>query len=154
MAYICGVDPGRDGAVAWVDTESGKLLGWADAESDDPATNARLYELFLGAEAVVIEHMVSFGGNSKTLLVLTVAEGEALGLAKLAGVTEIHRPTARAWKKALGVSSVKSTSKALTAELFDMPNRPRHDYHEAALLAWYGLQQKRSRQAQGAGHGA
>lgn len=140
MAYICGVDPGRDGAVAWVDTESGKLLGWADAKSDDLATYARLYELFQGAEAVVVEHMVSFGGNPTTLLILTVAEGEALGIAKLAGVKKIYSPKAREWKAALGVSSVKSTSKARTAELFGMPDRPRHDCHEAALLAWYGLE--------------
>lgn len=150
--YIFGVDPGRKGAVAWIDADTGEFAGVADAGSADPTAPALLLELFQQARLVVIEHPEAFAGpfSGKTQMILAEGFGMVAGIANLAGAP-IARPTASKWKRALAVTSDKETSiEAVRAELapeqfeqFTIP-RPRSvavsdDRCEAYLLARYGF---------------
>jgi hypothetical protein len=135
--YIVGIDPGRQGAVAWID-QSNQLLGIDEAGSADESTPIRLFKLFQGAALVVVERPLAFPGvPAQSLMTLTESYGAAVALARAAGVRVIT-PTASTWKRAVGVTADKSTSKMLAAELYGVPERTRHDLCEACLLSYYG----------------
>lgn len=138
--FIFGIDPGRHGAVAWVD-ESNKLQGLEEAGSADEDTPRRLFELFKQAKLVVVERPLAYPGTpAQSLVTLTESYGAAVAVARVCGVPVIT-PTASTWKRAVGVTSVKSTSVARATELYDLPKRTRHDKCEAALLAHFGWMQ-------------
>lgn len=138
--FIFGIDPGRHGAVAWVD-ENNKLQGIEEAGSADESTPGRLFDLFKRARLVVVERPLAFPGiPAQDQMILAESYGAAVALARLAGVPVIT-PTASSWKKTVGVTRVKATSVARATELYDLPKRTRHDKCEAALLAHYGWMQ-------------
>lgn len=135
--YIVGIDPGRQGAVAWID-QGNHLLGIDEAGSADETTPVRLFRLFQGAALVVIERPLAFPGvPAQSLITLTESYGAAVALARVANV-KVITPTASAWKRAVGVTAEKSTSKARAAELYGISDRTRHDLCEACLLAYFG----------------
>lgn len=149
MQYIFGIDPGRDGAVAWVD-ENNQLQGLEEAGSADEGTPRRLFDLFAQARLVVVERPLAYPGTpAQSLVTLTESYGAAVAIARVCGVP-VLTPSASTWKRAVGVTKEKSTSVAKATELYDLPKRTRHDKCEAALLAWYGLRKL----GLGAGYGA
>lgn len=138
--FIFGIDPGRNGAVAWVD-ENNQLQGVEEAGSADESTPQRLFDLFQHASLVVVERPLAFPGiPAQDQMILAESYGAAVALARLAGVPVIT-PTASSWKKTVGVTRVKRTSVAKAAELYGLPKDTRHDKCEAALLAHYGWMQ-------------
>lgn len=140
MQFIFGIDPGRKGAVAWVD-ENNQLQGIEEAGSADESTPQRLFDLFKRARLVVVERPLAFPGiPAQSLVTLTESYGAAVALARASGVP-VLTPTASTWKRAVGVTSVKGTSVAMATELYGLPKKTRHDRCEAALLAHYGWMQ-------------
>ncbi len=138
--FVIGVDPGRRGAVAVVEADTGRLVGMEDAFSDDPSTPSDLHNLFAGASIVVVERPLAYPGiPAQSLITLAESSGAAVALARCAGVRTLLQPTASQWKRALGVTSEKRTSIDAAMRLFELEGcPPRHDLCEAALLAWYG----------------
>lgn len=141
MRYIFGIDPGRKGAVAWMDPVSRELVGVEDAFSDNEDSPRRLCELFKEAKLIVIERPLAFPGTpAQSLITLATSYGSTLGIALALGVPVVT-PTASQWKRSVGVSSDKKSSVAEAVHLFNWEGRaPRHDKCEAMLLAYYGWQ--------------
>lgn len=138
--YIMGIDPGRKGAFAIIETMNGDLVGMEDAFSDDPSMPKNLLTLLSEVSAVVVERPLAYPGTpAQTLITLAESYGAAVALARCAGVRTLLLPTAAQWKRALGVTSEKRTSVEATMRIFELTGRPpRHDLCEAALLARYG----------------
>lgn len=138
--YIMGIDPGRKGAFAIVETIKGDLVGMDNAFSDDPTTPQNLLTLMTEASIVVVERPLAYPGiPAQSLITLSESYGAAVALARCAGVRTLLLPTAAQWKRKLGVTSEKRTSVEAAIRLFELTGRPpRHDLCEAALLARYG----------------
>lgn len=143
--YIMGIDPGRKGAFAIVESIKGELVGMDDACSGDPTMPENLLTHLREVSAVVVERPLSFPGTpAQSLITLAESYGAAVALARCAGVRTLLLPTAAQWKRKLGVSSEKRTSVEAAMRLFELTGRPpRHDLCEAALLARYGYLQLR-----------
>lgn len=143
--YIMGVDPGRKGAFAIIETIRGDLVGMADAFSDDPSMPKNLLGLMSEVSAVVVERPLAYPGiPAQSLITLAESYGAAVALARSAGVRTLLLPTAAQWKRKLGVTSEKRTSVEAAMRIFELNGRPpRHDLCEAALLARYGYLQLR-----------
>jgi len=143
--YIMGIDPGRKGAIAIVETIEGYLVGMEDAFSNDPSMPKSLLTLLSEVSAVVVERPVAYPGTpAQSLITLAESYGAAVALARCAGVRTLLLPTASQWKRTLGVTSEKRTSVEAAVRLFELTGRPpRHDLCEAALLARYGYLQLR-----------
>lgn len=138
--YIMGIDPGRKGAFAIVESISGELVGMDDAFSGDPNMPKNLLTLLSEVSAAVVERPLAFPGTpAQSLISLAESYGAAVALARCAGVRTLLLPTAAQWKRKLGVTSEKRTSVEAAIRLFELTGRPpRHDLCEAALLARYG----------------
>ena len=137
---IMGIDPGRKGGIAIVETERGELVGMENAFSDDPSFPKYLLTLLSEVSAVVVERPLAFPGTpAQSLITLAESYGAAVALARSAGVKQILLPTAAQWKRKLGVTSEKRSSVDAAMRIFELEGRPpRHDICEAALLARYG----------------
>lgn len=138
--YIMGIDPGRKGAFAIVETIEGSFVAMDDAFSNDPSMPKNLLTLMSEVSAVVVERPLAYPGiPAQSLITLAESYGAAVALARCAGVRTLLLPTAAQWKRALGVTSEKRSSVEAAVRLFEFTGRPpRHDLCEAALLARYG----------------
>jgi len=138
--YIMGIDPGRKGAFAIIESIKGELVGMDNAFSDDPATPKNLLTLMSEVSVVVVERPLAYPGTpAQSLITLAESYGAAVALARCAGVQTLLLPTASQWKRKLGVTGEKRTSVEAAMRLFELTGRPpRHDICEAALLARYG----------------
>lgn len=138
--YIMGIDPGRKGAFAIVETIEGSFVGMDDAFSDDAAMPKNLLTLMSEVSAVVVERPLAYPGTpAQSLITLAESYGAVVALARCAGVRTLLLPTAAQWKRKLGVTSDKRTSVEAAMRIFELTGRPpRHDLCEAALLARYG----------------
>lgn len=140
--YI-GVDPGSKGAIAVLDAE-GRLIRVHDAKSDDDLATAVIAKVIReesvhGPVAFAVERAVAFQfNNGKSLVKLGLASGAAYGVAVALGAW-LDWPTASVWKRKLGVTSDKGSSKALARQLFGdaLPKVCRDDKAEAALIAFW-----------------
>lgn len=143
--YIMGIDPGRKGAFAIVETIEGDLVGMDDAFSDDPDMPKNLLTLMSEVSAVVVERPLAFPGTpAQSLITLAESYGAIVALARCAGVRTLLLPTAAQWKRKLAVTGEKRTSVEAATRIFELTGRPpRHDLCEAALLARYGYLQLR-----------
>ena len=143
--YIMGIDPGRKGAFAIIETVKGELVGMDDAFSGDPTMPENLLTLLREVSAVVVERPLAFPGTpAQSLIALAESYGAAVALARCAGVPTLLLPTAAQWKRTLGVTSEKRTCVEAAMRIFELTGRPpRHDLCEAALLAYYGYLQLR-----------
>lgn len=151
--YVMGIDPGRKGAFAIVETIKGDLVGMDNAFSGDPTMPKNLLTLLSEVSTVVVERPLAFPGTpAQSLITLAEGYGAAVALARCAGVRTLLLPTAAQWKRKLGVTSKKRTSVEAAMRIFELTGRPpRHDLCEAALLAYYGyLQLRESSVARGA----
>lgn len=138
--YIMGVDPGRKGAFAIIETVKGDLVGMDNAFSGDPTMPKNMLTLLSEVSTVVVERPLAYPGTpAQSLITLAESYGAVVALARCAGVRTLLLPTAAQWKRTLGVTSDKRTSIEAAMRLFELTGRPpRHDLCEAALLARYG----------------
>lgn len=138
--YIMGIDPGRKGAFAIIETIKGDLVAMDNAFSGDPEMPKNLLTLLSEVSAVVVERPLAYPGTpAQSLITLAESYGAVVALARCAGVQTLLLPTASQWKRKLGVTGEKRTSVEAAVRLFEFNGRPpRHDLCEAALLARYG----------------
>lgn len=140
--YIA-VDPGRKGAVAVLDA-FGKLIRLEDAGSAQglgagAVSQVLREESVHGPLAVAIERPLAFRvNNAASLVTLSLAAGGAYGAAVALGAS-VEFPTASVWKRNLGVTASKTTSRLRARELFGdtIPPTCRIDRCEAALIAYW-----------------
>lgn len=92
-----------------------------------------------GPLAVAIERPLAFRvNNAASLVTLSLAAGGAYGAAVALGAS-VEFPTASVWKRNLGVTASKTTSRLRARELFGdtIPPTCRIDRCEAALIAYW-----------------
>jgi hypothetical protein len=150
--YIA-VDPGRRGAIAVLDA-AGSLIRLEDAASEDRlgATAIALVireESLHGPMAVAVERPLAFRvNNAASLITLSLAAGSAYGAAAALGAS-VEFPTASVWKRSVGVTADKTTSRTRARELFGdaIPGNCRTDKCEAALIAYWLLRKHLSGRA-------
>lgn len=152
---ICGIDPGKKGAIAFYDSTMDELIEIHDM----PESVSEVAFLFVygGPEAidlVVIEEVSSMtyvdssgqtrGQGSKASFTFGKGFGEILGVcAGLSLKVKLVKPSI--WKRLMGLSSDKSASRQLAREKFPSDasffNRAKDDGRaEAALLALFGAE--------------
>jgi len=137
------VDPGRKGAVAVLDA-FGELIRLEDAGSAhelgaEAISQVLREESAHGPLAVAIERPLAFRiDNAASLVTLSLAAGSAYGAAVALGAS-VEFPTASVWKRSIGVTADKTTSRTRARELFGdaIPTRCRIDKCEAALIAYW-----------------
>lgn len=140
--YIA-VDPGRKGAVAVLDA-FGELIRLVDAGSKEELGAGAVIRVIReesthGRLAVAIERPLAFRiDNAASLVTLSLAAGGAYGAAVALGAS-VEFPTASVWKRSIGVTADKTTSRTRARELFGdaIPTRCRIDRCEAALIAYW-----------------
>jgi hypothetical protein len=140
--YIA-VDPGRSGAVAVLDA-GGQLIRLHDAKSENALATEVLAQVIReesvhGSVAFAVERPLAFRvDNGASLITLSLASGAAFGVAAALGAW-VEFPSASVWKRKLGVTSDKGTSKSRARELFGdaLPKVCRDDKAEAALIAFW-----------------
>lgn len=145
FSYYIGIDPGRKGALA-VLNEAGELVLLTDACSTEELGVLSIEPVLLeyackGQALVVVERPLAFPGvPAQDQITLALAAGAASGLARAHGASVMF-PTASQWKRAMGVTSSKQSSKDKAAHIFGAGaiGRARHDKCEAALLAYWGF---------------
>lgn len=143
---VAGIDPGQNGAIAVLDDEDG-IITCVDMPTADGSVSPVLVHRTLAGhghlDLVVIENVHSMPKQG-------VASSFKFGRSKgvLEGVTAalrvpVEMPTASVWKRSLGVTADKDSSRAKALELWpdaaDLLARKRDaDRAEALLLAEYG----------------
>ena len=155
MKYIFGIDPGASGAIAILDSETGKLIDVIDMPTTElkvgGKTKHRVSPVFLQSElafyaddaGAVVELVNAMPGQGVTSM---FAFGEAFGIVRgvLAGMkvsTDLVQPAK--WKRDLKVNPGKDGSRALAAQTWpdkaDFFKRVKDDGRaEAALIALWG----------------
>ncbi len=142
---ILGIDPGRQGALALLDTAEGRVTC-----TDMPDTTAGLANFIVALPRVafcIIEkpfypQMIGIKNAAK----IAEAYGALKACLHWGGIpTREVRPAE--WKAALGLTSSKSASREKAGMLFpddaDQWNRVKDDGRaEAALIAWHGSRVK------------
>lgn len=137
------VDPGRKGAIAVLDA-IGQLVRLDNAGSLEglgahAVAQVLREEAIHGPLAVAIERPLAFRvDNAASLITLSLAAGSAYGVAVALGAS-VEFPTASSWKRKLGVTADKATSRTRARELFGdtIPLNCRIDKCEAALMAYW-----------------
>ncbi len=151
MNYICGIDPGKTGAISLITNSQHLIL-----VEDMPPSVQELAEFFrLHADSIgfaVVEEVGSMiytnkagerrGQGAKPSFTFGKGFGEILGvLAALQIPVKLIKPSV--WKSLMNLSSNKNDSLALARKLFpDNQNlftrKKDADRAEASLLAWFG----------------
>lgn len=142
MSILCGIDPGRNGAIAIFDTETMRVTC-----HDMPDTTAGLHDLIAGLPIVKVcalekpfyPQMIGITNATKIAEAYGILRG-ALQWRDIP-VREV-RPSE--WKRALNLGTSKAASREKAGQFFpddaEQFKRVRDDGRaEAALLAWYGL---------------
>ena len=142
MALILGIDPGKKGALAVLDTET-----HAVATHDMPGTTRELHDLIAGLPIIkiaVVEkpYYPAINGTSNA-----GKKGESYGV--LIGALEwrdipFREVPPKDWKASLIVPTDKNAARQRANQFFpdaaDQWPLVKHDGRaEAALIAWYGL---------------
>ena len=139
---ILGIDPGRQGALAIMDTDGPTVETY-----DMPDTTLGLHNLICSLP------VVAFCVLEKPFYPQMIGVSNAVKIAEAFGVLKgalawksipVREVRPNEWKPALGLSTDKAASRAKADELFpgfcDQWARKKDDGRaEAALLAWYGL---------------
>lgn len=147
--YIAGIDPGRTGAIAVLDTVCRTLLLFPMQLDDEghvcAGSTSQLFRnvLSLRLELIVLEEVHAMPKQGVTS---SFTFGRAYGLVEEAaaalGVPMMYAPP-HVWKKAMGLSSDKNESRRLAQKLFSasagfFARVKDEGLAEAALLAEYG----------------
>lgn len=150
-----GIDPGQSGAIAIVDSDDG-IIACHDMPVADGAVSAVLVHRILAGhghiDLAVIENVHSMPRQG---VVSSFKFGRSKGVVE--GVVAalripVEMPSPAAWKKAMGVSADKDSSRAKALELHpvhaDLFARVKDaDRAEAVLLAEWGLRLLAERRA-------
>lgn len=157
--FTIGIDPGASGAVAIVETKTGKLIDVFDMPAVEvrignklkrrvsPEMLAAELEHYAREESTCwIEQVGAMPGQGVTSM---FAFGESAGLARgvLAGLRiPVFQVTPSTWKKSMKVNASKDGSRAKAAQIWPDKagefKRVKDDGRaEAALIAAYGVQQ-------------
>ena len=143
---ILGVDPGRHGALAILDTGTFKRVTCHDM----PATIDGLHDLVAGLPEIafaVVEQLHAGPQMSRTTVgVMFEAYGALKGALAWRSIA-VHTVRPHLWKGALNIPADKTAARRRAAEFFpDDAHQWRLAKHdgraEAALIAWYGLRWK------------
>lgn len=155
MTRVMGIDPGINGCIALVDTETGESKWWDMPRLDKSVDCIELVRLaveeFGKVDMVVIEHVWALPGQSSSA---GFAFGKNVGvLHMLAAVlncrTELVTPIK--WKKHFGVNGIKGEEKKKLKEKAILKAKLRFPEHadkllkskdgrsEALLIAEYGV---------------
>lgn len=142
MSFIVGIDPGRQGAIAILDTESERV----DCH-DMPDTTAGLHDFIAGLP--IIKHAIiekPFCGpimSRRTISVMFEQYGVLRGALQWRDIpfTEV-RPAI--WKKDMNLSQDKGASRDKAGQIFpddaELFKLVKHDGRaEAALMAWWSF---------------
>lgn len=141
---ILGIDPGKNGALALLDTDARRVT-----VHDMPGTTAELHELVAGLPPIrvcVLEKLHAGPSMGRTT-VATMFEGYGVLKGALAWRSiPVRDVRPGKWKPSIGVSADKNSSRQKASEVFpdDAPlfARVKDDGRaEASLLALYGLEQ-------------
>ena len=142
MSFYLGVDPGKKGAIAVLDSEMMRVEC-----HDMPATTRELHDLIAGLP------MIKHGSVEKPFYPQMIGVTNAAKIAQAFGCLlgalqwrDIPFVEVRSnkWKPALNLSKDKSASREMAMQLFpddaDQFKRVKDDGRaEAALLAWWGM---------------
>lgn len=147
MSLIIGIDPGLEGALAFIDTSGNGMLAACVEDMPvagghvDPAVLAHLLAEKRNAHAF-IEQVNSFGMGRKSAFTFGHGVGAVLGVLAALGIpyTEV---TPAAWKKTYGLRRDKNASRAAALKLFpslagDLRRAKDDGRAEALLIAEYG----------------
>lgn len=139
MAFFLGIDPGRQGAIAVLDSDT-----MAVAVHDMPDTTAGLHDLIAGLPLIKVAllekpffpRMIGITNAVK----IATAYGTLTGALAWRSISVREIPPVE-WKKRLGLSSVKAASREKASMLFpdiaEQFKRVKDDGRaEAAILAW------------------
>lgn len=146
---VAGHDPGKTGATALVNTQTG-TVNFVDTPTwkhgsryaiDIDALWARLYDAEI--TRVMIEHVHARPQDSQNpggFGAMMRMFGAAETILRLSGA-EVFYVTPATWKRKLGLNkTTKADAVDLARTLYSgLPKRLRHDKAEALLLAHYGL---------------
>jgi len=142
MTIILGIDPGRSGALALLDTDTRRV----DCH-DMPTTTEALHDIIAGLPLIAFAVLEQLHAGPQMGRTTVAAMFESYGVLKGALAwrsiqTFTTRPSQ--WKPALNVPADKTAARRRAAEFFpDDAHQWRLAKHdgraEAALLAWYGL---------------
>lgn len=139
---IVGVDPGRNGAIAVLDTDSRRVIC-----HDMPSTTLGLHDLIASLpsikHAAVERPFYPAHVGTKSVATMAFNYGVLLGALAWRSIPVIEVAPAR-WKKSLNLSSSKAASREQASRIFPDDahqwKRVRDDGRaEAALIAWWGI---------------
>lgn len=142
MSILMGIDPGKKGAIAILDTETMQV-----ATTDMPDTTAALHDFIAGLPIIkkcVIEKpfypaMIGITNATK----IAQAYGTLMGALAWRDIPTAEVRPAK-WKAAMDLSSSKAASREKANQLFpdnaDQWTRVKDDGRaESALIAWWGM---------------
>lgn len=156
-ALVLGIDPDAYGALALVDRETGALVELLDMPSLE-LKPARLVDV--AQLAVILDEWSTRIGDAyierawarptdPPSFAFRVGHnyGALCGVVR-AHFIRLHLPSPQAWKKAMGVTSEKDSSRAMASSLFPADAgrwrfKKNHGRSEAALIASYGARELR-----------
>lgn len=144
MTLCLGIDPGRQGGLALLDTDTRRVIC-----HDLPPTTADLHDLIAGLP--IVKHATVerpfYPAHVGTRHVATMAFNYGVLLGALAWRSiPVVEVTPAKWKAALNVSPDKNGSREQASRIFpddtDQWKRVKdHNRAEAALIAWWGKSQ-------------
>lgn len=142
MTMILGIDPGRKGALALLDSETGRV-----ACTDMPETTAALHDFIAGLPIIHCAWLEQLHAGpvmgSKSVAAMFESYGVLKGALAWRSIP-INTVRPSVWKQKLNCPADKGGAIRRAAEIFpdDAHQWPlkKHDGRaEAALIAWYGL---------------
>ena len=144
MAYYLGIDPGRQGALALIDSATNTLTC-----IDMPDTTAKLHDFI--ADLPIVKRAIlerPFCGPivaRRTIAVMFEQYGVLRGALQWRDIPFIEVQPSK-WKAALGLSKDKGASRDKAGQIFpddaELFSRIKDDGRaEAALIAWWGMGQ-------------
>ena len=141
MSVILGIDPGRRGALALLDTDSLRVT-CHDMPGDTSALHALICELPL-VKLCALEQLHAGPQMSRTTIAAMFEAYGALKGALAWRSIPVFSTRPSQWKPALSVPADKSAARRRASEFFpddaDQWRLAKHDGRaEAALIAWYG----------------
>jgi hypothetical protein len=153
MRFVCGIDPGVDGAAAFVDTDSAtaQVVDLPQGpHGTDPVALQELLTDVWGVRSVWVEDNRANGRNGS---LANFSMGRSMGLiiatVMTAGIV-LHRIKPVEWQRGVGLSNVpaakrKEASRMRALELFpdcreQLKRKRDHNRAEALLIASYARQ--------------
>lgn len=140
MAYFLGIDPGKKGAMAVLDSETGRVT-----VADMPGTTPELHDAIAGLPIIkgcILEKLFVGPVMGRATIATMFADFGTLRGALFWRDIPFREERPSKWKPALGLSKDKNASRQMAMQVFpddaDLFKRVKDDGRaEAALLAMY-----------------